>query len=225
MSIEQVKMKVKLVTWDDIVRWTRDLAKLIRSSGYQPDVIVAIARGGYVPARLLCDYLNVVDLLSIKVEHWVETGRHIEHAYVKYPLNVDLRGRRVLLVDDICDTGESIIVSREHILENCKPAELRVATMQWIPSTAKIKPDYFVDEVKEWIWYMYPWNFTEDMVNLTRRIMKLEPNKAWTPEEIASLFKQAYNLSFDVSLHKEILEEMVIRGFAERADGGYRLKR
>jgi hypoxanthine phosphoribosyltransferase len=147
-------MKVKVVTWEDVVRWCKKLAKKIRGSGFKPDVVVAIARGGFAPARLLCDYLDVVDLLSIKVEHWIETGKHKEEATIKYPFNYDFSGKRVLIVDDIADTGKSIIVAKRHIQEVCRPSELRVATMQLIPSTSLIVPDYYVDEANT------PWPLT-----------------------------------------------------------------
>ena len=161
------KMPVKVVSWSEVVEWCRALAQKIRLSKFKPDVIVAIARGGFVPARLLCDYLDVIDLLSIKIEHWIETGKHKEEATIKYPFNYDFAGYKVLIVDDIADTGKSVVLASKYISENCKPRELKTATMQVIPATSMIIPDYYVDEVKEWTWYMYPWNFTEDMVNLT----------------------------------------------------------
>ncbi|MEM4475048.1 MAG: phosphoribosyltransferase family protein, partial [Fervidicoccaceae archaeon] len=92
------KIPVKVVEWKDVVDWSRELARRIVATGFQPDVIVAIARGGVAPARLLCDYLGVLDLLALKVEHWVETaGRIHEDAVVKYPLSVDFSGKSVLL--------------------------------------------------------------------------------------------------------------------------------
>ncbi len=221
---ELPSMKVKPVKWEDVAYWCKLLSKRIRDSGYRPDVVIAIARGGFVPARLVCDYLNIVDLLSIKVEHWIETGKHIERAYIKYPFKVDLTGKRVLIVDDICDTGESLIVAREHVEEHCKPLEVKTATMQHIPSVAKIEPDFYVDVVKEWTWYMYPWNYTEDMVNLTRKIMNSDPQKQWAPEEVKEAFKIAYNLDVPLETIKEVMEEATLRGFLEKNGSKYKLK-
>ncbi|MBP1449471.1 MAG: phosphoribosyltransferase, partial [Thermoproteus sp.] len=64
------KIPVKVVEWDDVVSWAKRLADVIKASGWRPDAVVAIARGGYVPARLLCDFLGVQDLLSVQVVHW-----------------------------------------------------------------------------------------------------------------------------------------------------------
>ncbi|MCG2909440.1 MAG: phosphoribosyltransferase, partial [Stygiolobus sp.] len=96
-----VKIKVKVVTWDEVVEWSTKLAEMIKEDKFQPDVIIAIARGGLVPARILADVLGVMDVLAIKVEHWVETASHVPEAKIKYPYKVDLSGKKVLIVDDI----------------------------------------------------------------------------------------------------------------------------
>lgn len=217
------KIPIKLVRWEEVVGWSRELGRRIVSSGYQPDVIVAIARGGVVPARLLCDYLGVLDLLTIKVEHWVETaGRLYEDAVVKYPFEVELEGKKVLLVDDICDTGRSIIVSKEYILSHNKPAELRIATMQYIKPVARIVPDYYVDEVVEWVWYLYPWNQMEDTINLTRKILQERPLEPRSLEELKEEFIRSYNIVPPVDI-TEAVQEGVRRGVFVYKDGKVRL--
>lgn len=77
---------VELVSWERIEALARTLAFRIRDDGFQPDMIVAIARGGYVPARILCDYLGVMNLAGFRVEHY--RGAHKEPlARVQYPLS------------------------------------------------------------------------------------------------------------------------------------------
>lgn len=216
------KIPVKLVTWNEIVDWTRKLARKIIDSGYQPDVIIGIARGGVTPARLLCDYLGVMDLLTIKVEHWVETAGHLEDAVVKYPFTVNLEKKKVLLVDDICDTGRSIIVSKEYIEKNNKPEQLRVATMQYIKPVAKFVPDYYVDEVVEWVWYLYPWNQMEDTINLIKKILQEKPLVPRTIDELKSLFKESYGIEPPIDV-EEAIREGVRRGIFIYLDGKVRL--
>ena len=109
------KVNTKLVQWEEVVRWCQKLAEKIEESGYIPDIVIAIARGGYVPARLLCDFLNVDDLLSIQVLHWGRAAEITAVAHIKYPYEVDLHGKKVLLVDDIVDTGDSVIVARDYL--------------------------------------------------------------------------------------------------------------
>ncbi len=216
-----VKLKVKVVTWDEVVTWSRNLAFSIIDSGYRPDVIIAIARGGLVPARLLADYMDVVDLLSLKVEHWIETGSHQAEAILKYETkDISLEGKRALLVDDICDTGKSIIVASEFIKKYWKPAELRVATMQYIEPVAQIKPDYFVDLVRDWTWYMYPWNYVEDMVNLVKKILKEEGSL--NMQELIVKFQEWYNITPPLEI-PEVVRIMEYRGLIKKENGKYTL--
>jgi len=217
------KIPVKLVRWSDVVEWSRKLSEQIIKDGFQPDVIVAIARGGVTPARLLCDYLGVMDLLTIKVEHWVETAGHLEDAIVKYPFTADLSGKKVLLVDDICDTGRSIIVSKEYIEKNNKPKELRVATMQYIKPVAQTEPDYYVDIVEDWVWYMYPWNYIEDSINLIKKILQEDPKTPLKITELIKRFTSDYNINPPVNL-EDIIKEGVRRGIFAYEDGHLRLK-
>ncbi|MEM0497252.1 MAG: phosphoribosyltransferase, partial [Acidilobaceae archaeon] len=186
-----VKVRVKLVSWDEIVDWTRRLANIIEESGWRPGVIIAVARGGYVPARLLCDFLDVTDLISIQSQHWVEAARMAEKAILRYPYKVDLTELNALLVDDIVDTGESLILARDYIVKEWRPKELRIAAMQWISPVAKIKPDYYLIEVKEWVWFQYPWTRLEDISQFITRIFREDERvkgREVEEEELKQLF-------------------------------------
>ncbi|RLE77321.1 MAG: phosphoribosyltransferase [Thermoprotei archaeon] len=214
-----VKMPARKITWDYVVDLCKKLALRIRDDGYRPDVIVAIARGGYVPARLLCDYLGVTDLLSIKVEHWLETGKAEKEAKITYPFNYDLSGKKVLVVDDICDTGDSFIIAVEHIRRNSKPEVIKTAAMQIIPATSKFTPDYVVEELKSWEWQLYPWCDYEDKTNLIKRIMKENPRmELWSIEEIREKFKEYYGVEFKESEFEEVLSYMEWTGLVETVE-------
>ena len=182
-----VKVPIRLVSWDEIAEWARILSMKIKDSGWLPDIVVAIARGGYAPARLVCDYLGITDLISLQVVHWPSTAQVAEKAFIKYPLTVDLSGRRVLVIDDIVDTGDSIQLAKEHIERNNKNVEVRTAALQWISTVAKFKPDYWAIEVRDWTWFVYPWNITEDTTNFIRRVLTEESKggkREWTLNEI-----------------------------------------
>lgn len=218
------RVNTKLVSWEDIVNWTYSLALKIKESGWVPDVVVSIARGGYVPARLLCDFLDLHDLLSVQVLHWGRAAEITAEAHVKYPIPVSLEGKKVLLVDDICDTGDSIIVARRHLEEKAKPAEIRVAVMQWISGVAKIKPDYYVDEVKEWVWYQYPWTRMEDTMNFLEKIITegvKEGRREWSFEELVESFKEWYGIDVGERYYKLALERLVELGKIAYRDGKY----
>ncbi|MEJ2771367.1 MULTISPECIES: phosphoribosyltransferase [unclassified Stygiolobus] len=197
------KIPVKVVTWDEVVEWSTRLAEIIKEDKYQPDVIIAIARGGLVPARIVADVLGVMDVLSIKVEHWVETASHTPQAKVKYAYRLDLSGKKTLIVDDITDTGDSVELAKKYVSENFSPAVTKTATMQYIKPVAKVKPDYVASIVEDWTWFMYPWNYWEDEINLVRKLM----NEGVKTEELEKKFLESYGVKPPVPLQK-ILQEM-----------------
>lgn len=150
----------QLVSWERFYQLARALSRLVHESAFQPDIIVAIGRGGYLPARILSDHLGIFDLTSIKVEHY--HGVHKERvAEVRYPLTAQIAGRRVLLVDDVSDSGETFQAAIRHLREQGEAAHLRTAVLHH-KRVSGFVPDYYVEEVVEWRWIIYPWAVIED---------------------------------------------------------------
>lgn len=151
----------ELISWEHFYRLAQQLARTLHTAWVRPDIIVAIGRGGYMPARILSDYLNIFDLASIKVEHY--RGAHRQQlARVRYPLTADISGRHVLLVDDVSDSGETFELAVRHLTEHGEPAELRTAVLHHKQVSAFV-PDYYAEEVTEWRWIIYPWAVIEDL--------------------------------------------------------------
>lgn len=219
-----VKVNTKLVKWEEVIEWCRRLAEIVESSGFKPDLVVSIARGGYVPARLLCDFLDVHDLVSIQVLHWGKAAEITAVAHVKYPYDIDLTGKRVLLVDDIVDTGDSVIVAQEFIQSRWKPLELKVAAMQWISPVAKIKPDFYVEDVREWIWYQYPWTRAEDTTNFFEKILTeraKEGKVTWTYDELVKEFNEWYGIDVGEAYYRLAISRLIRAGKLEERAGTY----
>jgi len=192
--------------------WAFELSRQVEDSGWRPDVVVAIARGGYVPARLVCDILDIHDLLSVQILHWGRAAEVTAKAHVKYPITASLEGKRVLLVDDICDTGDSIIVARRHLEEEAKPAEIRTGVMQWISSVAKIKPDYYAEELKDWVWYQYPWCRVEDTMNFLEKIIEETGRREWRRCELIEEFREWYGIDVGDKVYDTAIRKLVERG-------------
>ena len=220
------KVPTKLVSWEDIVAWTRDLARMVRDSGYKPDVVVAIARGGFVPARLLCDFLRIENLVSIQSQHWTEAAKVAEKAIIKFPYDLDLTGRKVLIVDDIVDTGESLMLARDYVLRKWRPGEVRIAVLQWISPVAKLKPDYYVVEVTEWLWFQYPWTRLEDTYQFLKRMLAEEGKyrREWTFKDIVRKFLEWYEIDVGDEYFKDAIRMLVEDGVLERVGDKYLYK-
>lgn len=187
-------MRIRVISWDEVVNWCISLAKLIEASGFKPDVIVASARGGFVPARLLSDLLGVGDILAVQVTHWGEATVRGDRAVLRNPYSVDLSGRSVLLVDDIVDTGLTMATLVEFIRREWRPSVIRTAAISWVSSHAMLKPDYYVEELREreWDWYLYPWKRVDDLASLIARILREDSRVAGIQEMSYDMLKELF---------------------------------
>jgi len=150
-------MKLLRLSLEDIGRLSAKLARKVRASGYKPDLLLGIARGGWVPARLLSDKLNNYNVANMRVEFYVAPGRTAKKAIVTQRPSVGLRGKKVLVIDDVADTGHSLVAAMK-LIRRLKPKEVRVATLHYKPHSI-FKPDYYVATTSKWI--IYPWEVEE----------------------------------------------------------------
>jgi len=177
------KFECEVMSWDRFQRLAQETARKIAESGYETDFMVGLARGGWVLSRVLCDYLGVKDLVSLKVEHWGVTATPDGKARIKYPFDVDLTGRRVLVVDDITDTGESMIVAMDYV-KTLNPLEVRTASLQHITGST-FTPDFYGEEIS-WRWVIFPWNYVEDMCNIIQKMVERGVPASETKERLRS---------------------------------------
>lgn len=221
------KMKCKIVSFQEVHEKVRHVAEKVKASQYEPTTIVGLARGGWIPARLMCDFLGITDLVSLKVEHWLETGKTKDEATIKYPLVTSMRGKKLLIVDDITDTGKSLITSIEH-LKKLHPEEMKIGVMQYITKST-CEPDYYAEEVKQWFWFIYPWNWVEDTSTLIVRLMSDETGKEWRPNAINAGLQEYFGIKWNRKMLKYILKLMTERGQVDAVKSGdgfkYRLQR
>jgi len=194
------KFECEVMSWDLFSELSARTAEKIIASSYKPDFMVGLARGGWVLSRVLCDYLAVKDLVSLKVEHWGVTATPDGSAQIRYPFKLDLTGRRVLIVDDITDTGESMKVASDFV-KTMNPQTVRTATLRHIVGS-KFVPDYYGDEIP-WRWVIFPWNYVEDMCNL---VSKAGVEDA-TAKEISKRFRELFSVKVSEAEAKRILEE------------------
>ncbi len=155
--------------WSKIHQVAWDTAKKVIESGYKPDVIVGISRGGLVPAKLLSDFLQIKDVLTVKADHWGITATKDKKAHLAYGLDTDLSGKRVLLVDDVTKTGESMNLSKKHI-EGKKPKSIRTAVL-YHTRDSDYEPNFY-GAITQSDWIIFPWNYRENIVNLKPHITK-----------------------------------------------------
>ncbi|AEN06864.1 phosphoribosyltransferase [Halolamina sp.] len=214
--------------WEYIYGLCRDVADDVREDSFEPDVVVALARGGWFAGRSLCDFLGLDDLASLKMEHYVGTAEKAEGgAEVRYPMpEGSVEGKDVLIIDDIADTGGSIKRADEYVRER-DAASVRTATLQLL-DTSEFDPDYVGERLADWTWMVYPWNFIEDMVDLISGVMGKADADVFDKEAIRRLLSEYHDLDrIEMEIAQpdrldEVLAEMVHRGFLEVKTEGER---
>ncbi len=169
--------KVDIYNWDDIDLLCQRLAGMIKEPF---DIIVCILRGGAIPGVILANALNIDRVATIKVVQngqvtGVGTGAGAyaaETGTILIPLNdIDLAEKRVLVVDDVLDSGES---ARRVLMEirNRGAALVKLATLQ-VKTYSSFEPDYFVEKTFNWIFY--PWMSSRELVAMKERIAAKAP--------------------------------------------------
>lgn len=157
-------MKIKNLSWIEAIRMCYLLAEKIVNSGLVFDTIIAISRGGLVPARIISDVLGIDELYTLRSRLWGIGGMIYKEPVVQVYERMNLSGRKVLVVDEVVDTGATMVRVRE-IIERYDPAMIKTAVIHCKP-TAKYTPDYYVEKLSEWVWILYPWSLFESLYGL-----------------------------------------------------------
>jgi hypoxanthine phosphoribosyltransferase len=157
----KAEKRCEYISWNRFYGFCAELHRRIAAAGFRPDMIVGIARGGYMPARVLADFFDTMNLAAIKVEHY-HGPRKSSRAIVRYPLPVDITGQRVLVVDDVSDSGDSFKAALAHLRDCGDAAELRTAVLHH-KLTSSYLPDFHAARIVKWRWIVYPWAVTEDL--------------------------------------------------------------
>lgn len=144
-------------SWDTIYEMLLSLAAEIKRSGFKPDIIVGISRGGWAPARVISDLLENPHTASVRVEFYTDVAKAGQRPIVTQPITANIRKMRVLLVDDVSDSGESMKIAVQHVAEK-GAGETRTATL-YLKPRSKFAPDFYAGQTGAWI--IFPWERVE----------------------------------------------------------------
>jgi uncharacterized protein len=186
-----VNVSFEVPTWNQIYELLLDQApKILRQA--KPDLIVGVARGGTIPARILADLMDA-PYASIQVKLYTDIAYAGATPQLMQPLNVSVTDKRVLLVDDIADSGRSLQFA-EAYLKGQGAADVQTVTLYFKPTCAHI-PDYYQKTTDNWV--VFPWEYKETL----REILHRTPGKRMQSKEIAKLVK--------AGLPKQIAEKIL----------------
>ena len=152
---------LEVLTWPLYADAAKALARMVADDVYRPDLILAIARGGLLIAGSVSYALGVKNLHVINVEYYTGVDERLDFPVIlPPPLNlVDLAAARVLVVDDVADTGHTLALVHDFCLPQV--AELRSAVLYQKPHSV-IDCDYVWRRTDRWI--DFPWSTASAVV-------------------------------------------------------------
>src|SRR3954453_16209206 len=144
----------EIMSWDHLGEAARHLATSVVARGYAPDIVLAIARGGLLPGGAVAYALGVKNSCAMNVEFYTDVDQRLEVPMVLPPAPelIDLGHAKMLIVDDVADTGRTLEVVQDFCAG--KVAEVRTAVLYEKPQSV-VKCDYVWRRTDRWI--DFPW--------------------------------------------------------------------
>ncbi len=145
----------EVLTWNLLGEATRELAQNVVDSGFRPEVVIAVARGGLVAAGALTYALGVKLVDAINVEFYTDVAETLPDPVLLAPLldTDSISGRRVLVADDVADSGRTLQLVMDILLAH--GAEVRTAVLYTKP-TSVYRVDFAWKDTDAWI--VFPWS-------------------------------------------------------------------
>ena len=143
------------LSWEQFGDASRHLATRVWESGFFPDIIVCVARGGLIPAGAMAYALNIKSLLVLNVEFYTGVGTVLPDPRLVDPIPAHhgLRGRRVLIVDDVADSGRTLQFVQDICAEYTD--QIRIAVLYEKPGSRE-RCDFSWETTDAWV--SFPWS-------------------------------------------------------------------
>lgn len=141
---------MSLYTFEDIVLATKELSAKIKESGRKFDSILAVSRGGMIPAGLLAYNLSIKTVYVIGIESYTDDNEQEQVTLIHSPGRIAEPFENVLVVDDIADTGAT--------LELVKNLYTGVSTATLLKKErSSVEPDFYTKTVENETWVDFAW--------------------------------------------------------------------
>jgi uncharacterized protein len=156
------------MTWDELGQGARALAESIHGDGWAPDLVLGISRGGLLIAGAIAYALGVKNTATMSVEFYIGIDERLELPMLLPPVPdlVDLDHSRVLIADDVADTGATLALVRAFCAG--KVGEARVAVLYEKPRS-EVACDYVWRRTDRWI--NFPWSCEDPVVQRAGQVL------------------------------------------------------
>jgi hypoxanthine phosphoribosyltransferase len=145
----------EVLDWELFGEASRALAQQVADSGYEPTIVLGIARGGLLPAATIAYSLDVKNLFTVNVEFYTGIDERLQFPVMLPPLLnvVDIAGATVLVADDVADTGATLELVMDYCAEHV--ADVRCAVL-YEKARSTVKCEYVWRRTDRWI--DFPWS-------------------------------------------------------------------
>jgi hypoxanthine phosphoribosyltransferase len=145
----------EVMAWEDLGTGARELAERIHADGFEPDVVLAIARGGLLVAGALGYALGVKNTYTMNVEFYTGVDERLPAPMILPPVPelVDLTAAKLLIADDVADTGRTLALVKDFCFG--KVDEVKTAVLYEKP-TSEVDCDYVWRKTNRWV--TFPWS-------------------------------------------------------------------
>ncbi|WP_282780040.1 MULTISPECIES: phosphoribosyltransferase [unclassified Nocardia] len=156
------------LTWELFGDASRELATAIADDGFEPDLILSIARGGLFVAGALGYALDVKNLHVMNVEFYTGVDQRLDMPVMlpPVPAPIDLAGATVLVADDVADTGKTLKLVRDFCSDHVK--EVRCAVVYQKPHS-EVDCEYVWKRTDKWI--NFPWSVLPPVVEREKQVL------------------------------------------------------
>jgi hypothetical protein len=143
------------MTWEDFGAAVEDLATQVHDSGFDPDAVLALARGGLPPAGALAYALGVKNMATLNVEFYTGVDERLDEPLLLPPVPdlALLRAERLLVVDDVADTGRTLALARDFCAQH--GPDVRTTVLYEKPQSV-VRCDFVWRRTDRWI--TFPWS-------------------------------------------------------------------
>ncbi len=173
----------EVFSWEDFGQGVETLAGKIIDKKESFDRVIALAKGGTTIARPILDLLGMKELSSIQIEFYSGIATTNRTPVITQSLPISIRGEKVLIIDDIADSGETLAMARSYLGFH-GASEVQTATLVIKPWT-KVIPDFYSHTSKAWI--IWPWETRETTTLLSDIWGKKGDTKIQIVENLAKL--------------------------------------
>jgi len=179
-------LEFEIPSWEQIYEMLLNLTNKIRKDKFKSDIIVGVSRGGWAPGRIMSDLLENTHIANVRTEFYKGVAETKGEPIITQPVSMPVKGKKLLVVDDVADTGRSLRKVQLHLLEQ-GATDVRIATIYYKPWSVTL-PNYYEKETRKWI--IFPWERKETVRNV---LEKYERQGKTVSEAKEKLIKFGFN--------------------------------